>query len=365
MYNVECTVYKYGFKTKQEPRARCALKSFFNDFKAIFVHCTLYIIHFSLLAPLLAASPQEQTKPPFTADLSWGDVSLKLTLDSPVIDPARDVVLILTLTTPAGLDATLPDLRDRFRGFSRVEDFAKEPVALGTSTRRETVWRLTPEVAKDYVLRPFAVTLTDTRSNQQSAISNQQFSSFATRPITFPAAPLPEFVEGEIQADLKPLYIPPSPRTIAIWSLLALLGIGLLILLIWGLRHLRRVVREHRMSPRERAFAELDRLLHRGYIEKGLYKDFYIELTHVVRRYIERTHGIHAPAQTTEEFLREASRHPRFTGDVLQRLKDFLESADLIKFAGVTATPDLASSSTDAARRYIDADSVSSLSQQA
>ncbi|MCL1887546.1 MAG: hypothetical protein FWF96_01570, partial [Kiritimatiellaeota bacterium] len=182
--------------------------------------------------------------------------------------------------------------------------------------------------------------------------------SFATRPVVFPAVPLPEFATGEIEAGTKPVFIWPAPRAVLRWILYALAGIGLLALLLLALRHARRAARERRMSPGERAFAELDRLLRRGYIEKGLYKDFYIELTHVVRRYIERAHDIHAPVQTTEEFLLAATRHPRFQGETLQRLREFLESADLVKFAGVTSTPALADASTAAARRYIATDNI-------
>jgi hypothetical protein len=66
-------------------------------------------------------------------------------------------------------------------------------------------------------------------------------------------------------------------------------------------------------------------------------KSYYVELTAIVRRYIERTTGIRAPEQTTEEFLREVSRCssplPKGEGMNNFRLKDFLESADLVKFA--------------------------------
>lgn len=282
----------------------------------------------------------------FTTDLSHGDVGLKLTMEPAVVDPVQDTVVTLTLLTPDGTEAVLPDLRERFLGFSRAEDFAREPVSVGSMTRSETVWRLTPAVAEKYVLRPFAV---DVRRGGTA-------TSFATRPVTLPAAPLPEFVEGPLEVDTRPVYVAPGLRTIARWAAFAVAGLILLALIIWALMHIRRVVREHRMTPGERAFAELERLLTRGYLEKGLYKEFYIELTHVVRRYIERAHGIHAPQQTTEEFLQEASRHPSFKGEVLTRLKEFLESADLIKFAGVQATPTLAENSTTAARRYIESD---------
>ena len=62
-------------------------------------------------------------------------------------------------------------------------------------------------------------------------------------------------------------------------------------------------------------------------------KQFYVELTAIVRRYIERTKGIRAPEQTTQEFLLEISRRKDFPAEQSRRLKSFLEAADLVKFA--------------------------------
>ena len=62
-------------------------------------------------------------------------------------------------------------------------------------------------------------------------------------------------------------------------------------------------------------------------------KLFYVELTAIVRRYIERTKGIHAPEQTTQEFLQEISRRKDFPAEQSRRLRSFLEAADLVKFA--------------------------------
>ncbi len=80
------------------------------------------------------------------------------------------------------------------------------------------------------------------------------------------------------------------------------------------------------------ACLELERLLERRLTEEDV-KLYYVELTGIVRRYIERTTEIRAPQQTTEEFLREVSRRQTFPADESLRLKRFLESADLVKFA--------------------------------
>lgn len=118
---------------------------------------------------------------------------------------------------------------------------------------------------------------------------------------------------------------------------------------------IRRKIREHRMSPIERAWLELERLLGRGLPGRGRYKDFYVELTMVVRRYIQRKYGIKAPNMTTSEFLRETAQQ-RSDISGREELKEFLESADMVKFAGVEATPEMADDATSRAKKYLKED---------
>jgi hypothetical protein len=86
------------------------------------------------------------------------------------------------------------------------------------------------------------------------------------------------------------------------------------------------------LSPKELAWLELERLVQQNLAQKDV-KLFYVELTGVIRRYIERSTGVRAPEQTTEEFLSQISRHTSFAAEESDRLKAFLESADLVKFA--------------------------------
>lgn len=293
---------------------------------------------------------------PFSADLSSGEVTLRIEATPEAVSPAADFMLTVTAEAPSHLAVTLPDLRDRFSGFSTAEDFATDPIEAGGRTRQTWRWRLVPEPAAErYRLAPFAVTTLDKR------VPDAAPNSFATRPVIFPAPAARPPVTGEPEVTLKPSYIPPTARTVALWIVAVLGGLAALAAVGFGLSRLSRRVREFRMTPIERAMSELQRLLGRNLPSRGLYKEFYIELTMVVRRYIERARGIRAPEQTTQEFLAVAATHPAFTPDVLAQLKIFLESADLVKFAGQEATPAMADDATEKARTYIstDADALS------
>ena len=286
-------------------------------------------------------------------DTGAGGIGLKVESETKVIDPARSVFLTMELRTPHDRTAVMPDLRDRVVGFSLVEDFAEEPrKEKDGTTVQVTNWRLVPEPCADvYKIKPFVV---KGSPKIWKAQSDEGKFSFIGGPVYFenPAArdPVTGGMETDPRKDLPPL----SWRLVG-WVGLAILAVLAILAGLIGLaRYVARRVKEHRMSPIERAWVELDRLLKKGLPGRGRYKDFYVELTMVVRRYVQRKYGIKAPHLTTEEFLREFKDERREARD---ELRNFLESADMVKFAGVEATPEMADEATDSAKGYLKSDS--------
>jgi LPXTG-motif cell wall-anchored protein len=138
-------------------------------------------------------------------------------------------------------------------------------------------------------------------------------------------------------AQLQPM-VPPRgvPQTGALAWIAAIAVVGVLAVLgYWVLRRRRRrPVEPRRQTPEEIAHAALALLLAEDLPARGLVKEFYLRLTGIVRQYVEDTTGIRAPEQTTEEFLRDIRSRAVFPPDRSVRLADFLESADLVKYAG-------------------------------
>ncbi len=288
-------------------------------------------------------------EPVRVADLSQDGIELVMDAEPPAIDLGRDFFVTLTMKTPPGVKASLPDLRERFRGFTVAEDFSEDPVTGADGhTTYVARWRLLPdpcaagEEKRRYRLAPFVVTAGDV--------------SFFTQPVFF-APPEPRGpVAGEIEIDPQPDAPPFSWKMLGLYAVALVGALLVLTILYYVFRKIRQAVRVYRMSPIERALYELEKLLRKGLPGRGLYKDFYVELTMVVRRYIERQYGVRAPHLTTDEFLREAGTNAKFTQSSLAELKVFLESADLVKFAGLEATPEMADGATGKARGYLTTD---------
>jgi hypothetical protein len=89
--------------------------------------------------------------------------------------------------------------------------------------------------------------------------------------------------------------------------------------------------------PREVAKRRLKGVKSRIFTESGY--DLSIEVSDILRSYIEQQFGVRAVRQTTIEFLSEASQNPHFDLAHQERLRQFLVACDAIKFARVAVGP--------------------------
>jgi hypothetical protein len=133
-------------------------------------------------------------------------------------------------------------------------------------------------------------------------------------------------------------------------------GVALLALAFLAVRARRRRRRAAvRRSAAEIAFGRLAALERGGLPEGREAADrWYVELSDIVRRYIEDRFGIRAPELTTEEFLREARRLSELGEPHRALLSAFLEGCDRVKFAGHEPAADESSAALALARRLIE-----------
>lgn len=82
--------------------------------------------------------------------------------------------------------------------------------------------------------------------------------------------------------------------------------------------------------------------------------EVYVELTDIVRRYIEALYQVPATERTTPEFLKEINRpNSQLSTDHRLLLADFLSSADMVKFARMDATVRQLEESIDKAKEFV------------
>ena len=148
---------------------------------------------------------------------------------------------------------------------------------------------------------------------------------------------------------------PPPPSrwvwiALAALLLLAAAGAG-----IWRLLSTPRTFLHHPpASPAHQiALEAIAALRAKNWIAQRHIEPFYIELSAIVRRYLEGRYGLRAPERTTEEFIRDALTARHLTPPHRQLVADFLAQSDLVKFARhQPAEPDM-HNALDAATRLV------------
>ena len=313
------------------------------------------IIFFAmLLMPLTGAGLPNATATnsvPRIEKITSGPVELIITADPPQVYLDRDILLSIKTIAPSGVTVRLPPIEDRLAGFTLNGAFDREPNAMGGVNAHEYCYRLTPLMAAEYRLAPMAVIYTDTRRPH----TNENW--FATRALVFDVAPIKGGRAGDSIHDIQgPIWIYPSLQTCLAWvAILLVLAMAGWVIYRFS-RRVHRAIQLHRMSPRERALKELTDLMRRNLLSNNQIKEFFMELTLIIRHYIERAHDIRAPEQTTEEFLLMASCNPQFRPEVLSKLRVFLQNADLVKFAEYRPESPAVERAFATARDYVETD---------
>jgi len=165
--------------------------------------------------------------------------------------------------------------------------------------------------------------------------------------------------QEESPTDIKDIIGPKHPRfryrtLLIVFAVVVLIG-----LLFAGWRYMQKhkkwVYKPAPVIPAHQiAFSELEELQQRDYVRKGKIKQYYYELTLIVRAYIENRFFIRAPEMTTDEFLLDCNARSFLTPGHKNVLREFLMHGDLVKFANYGPDDTEIAQSYDIARKFID-----------
>jgi hypothetical protein len=149
-----------------------------------------------------------------------------------------------------------------------------------------------------------------------------------------PPAPPPPV---EIRDIAPPVDVFPYPP----WMVAVAVGVAVVILalIVWLIvRWARSRPAPPPPTPRAIALRELERL--RPQVQSLDPHDFSFPVSDVLRTYIGAEYHLHAPQQTSPEFLAAISGSPKFSDADRTLLATFLDRCDLIKFARIDASSD-------------------------
>jgi hypothetical protein len=242
------------------------------------------------------------------------------------------VEMEVTVESPPDVEIKPPAFGQAVGDFL-IRDYSERPREAGSQNVRRFRYQLEPAHAGKHLIRSVSIEFVDRRPKSEG---RSEAALIETDPLEVNVtSELGD--EAPSLANLEPMLPPqPVPAVFATgWVIAAAGAIVLAIVFVLILRRRgRRVIAPRRLTPEEIAHAALAALLAEDLTGRGLIKEFYLRLTGIVRQYIEDTTGIRAPEQTTEEFLRDMRSRDAFPPERSVRLAEFLEAADMVKYAG-------------------------------
>jgi hypothetical protein len=276
------------------------------------------------------------------------------------LEPAQPVIgdsLTLTLTVVAEEDVELllPEFGEALERFTILDFVPRQTIDDQGRTVATQTYRLEPSSSGPQAIPPILVEFVDRRDGQQEAPEGQDAYELLTERFDFDVRSV---LPDDAQADLKPPMGKLQPLRSdgpSAWpwivggALMAACAVPLAYL--WFASWRRRV---RRRSAYEVARARLNRLLSAQRPVDEQVDAFYVELSGIVRRYLEDRFDMRAPELTTEEFLASVGNSPDLSPDHQFLLREFLKQADLVKFAGFRPSPEDIDRSVRAAERFLD-----------
>ncbi len=141
--------------------------------------------------------------------------------------------------------------------------------------------------------------------------------------------------------DIKPaIEVPPVKTDWLKYILFGLLIFAIIALLVYFILRQKKKIEEakRQLPPFEEALVALKKLDTSDYLKENKVKDYYSSLTEIVKRYLDREVDEAALESTTDELilkleLHKDSGHLDFDKATINRLREILKRADLIKFA--------------------------------
>ncbi len=192
------------------------------------------------------------------------------------------------------------------------------------------------------------------------------FSKYDSGAVTFPKIPIPYTVgndtlksiirtnevkvevqtiqvdpQGRIQ-DVKPPVKIPFPWWIALLIAVGIILVAALIYWLWRRSKLKsteeKIVKKVVIPPDKLALKRLYELEEKKLWQQGKVKEYHSEITEIIRKYFEERFNILAMESTSSEIIEQLSKIDE-AGKILDKTREFLNNADLVKFAKFEPMP--------------------------
>ncbi|MBN2312115.1 MAG: hypothetical protein JXR94_24265 [Candidatus Hydrogenedentes bacterium] len=296
------------------------------------------------LAVAAAATPAGEAGLPFDVATS---------IDPPVIPFHRQARFNIAVEGPEGMAVEFPEMANKFGGLAIYGAPLHSEVRLGSGrVRIAETYVLDPTFVGDYAIAPVKVRVKTPGGPDEAVSVVVPSPTVRVRELT------PEETEEAERFEPNAGPIDPPRSLVGDWRLVAAATgtTGLTAAWLFLFLRRRRAV-EHTpplVPPWEAAYRALRELDRRNWPATGRFEPYYVELSAILRHYIEDRFNVHAPERTTPEFLAEAAGARVFSDEQQKLLATFLRHCDRVKFARYKPSLDQMEQSFADVLRFID-----------
>ncbi len=277
------------------------------------------------------------------------------------LQPAKPIIgdsvtLSLEVIAQEGVELLMPEFGQALDRFSIMDFVPRESIDQDGRTVATQRYTLQPPMSGQQIIPPLMIEFVDRRPGNRPAPEGEDAYELLSERLTFEVESL---VPKGAAAELKPPLRELGPRAVAtkpVWPWL----LGLALLLIAASPFIWRAwqnwqIRSRRRSAYDIAHGRLMALMAQpNEHDAQSVSAFFVELSDIVRHYLEDRFQLHAPELTTEEFLDVAAASPDLSEDHKRFLRDFLSIADQVKFARHVPDPKAIDQALQAAENFVE-----------
>jgi len=260
-----------------------------------------------------------------------GPLTVYVRAEKSTITIAETILLQLEAAIEPGFEVKMPEMNEVVENFG-ILDWHNPGDRLDENNNivRTYRYRLEPFLSGTFAIPALTFEFYDVNSPQTEKYE------LTTEPVDIEVTSLLGEQRGELViADIEDVVeIPRQKSYWWIWTLAGVVGAAAGVTgFVYARRRRSRQIIRILKPAHEIAYERLRRLVKAELIKAGKIKQFYQQITDILRHYIEHRFNLRAPEQTTEEFLTELAGADVLADADKKDLADFLNHCDLVKFA--------------------------------
>jgi hypothetical protein len=293
-------------------------------------------------------------KPAFEIDKKYerGPLTVHVRTDKAKMTIAETVLLELEATIQPGYEVQMPKVGELLKDFGIVDwDNPGDKLDPNNCVVHTYQYRLEPFLSGTFAIPAFTFEFHDVNNPEEKKYE------LTTEPVDIEVTSL----LGEQRANLKIEDIEGVvgvPRKASFWwvwtlAVIALTGAGAGTWLYLRRKRVAKLIRLFKPAH-QLAYERLRALVKEDLVAAGRIKEFYERISNILRHYIEHRFDLRAPESTTEEFLAQLARTDVLAASDKERLGEFLEHCDLVKFAKHEPTTEQIQKTFDLVKDFIE-----------